>query len=1042
MSIALKFDPSTGFMFRQFEAADLLEVQGVNPRVTTVDFTVGATLDAANKVVIGNASAETQILGFLDLDSYAEFTEAAAPATPATNDGRLYMKTGDDGIFFKPDTGVEVDLTSVGVQSLQGAYDGGQTIDMLAATGDLVIDATDAVAFQVQKGASNVIEMDVAGAVNLTPTSGQNLIGNTLGVGGVAFNSVGSGNATFFATGTGLVGLGTSGGNDIEINAAGQITLTPVAGQDLLHTVDGAAAAFEIDLLSTATFAIRDDGGGTPVMAVDGAGAVDFDPTSGQNFSITTLGSASAVFALDGSFNVAAFQGNIEFDAPLGSGHFIVDNALDLTSLSDNVNIDAELSGVVRLSHAGGTTRVLGDFIVDGTTTTVDSETVLIADNHLYLNAGYTTVATQTGGLVVNYSPIGTETTVNAAYVAGVPATSNPTVGTVGAATFAVGQFVQFSGASDSKNEGLYEVLSHAANVLTIRGIGTTATVEDFTQNQFEVVASNGATIKRLNIGVLRIGVDGIPETGEGAVTPITFNDLATAAGSDLQAAYDAGPNITIAAATPLQLTAASGVTVDPLLGIATVGAGTGAGIRLDMIAAWSGFGIDINYDVTNIAGAALKIDTDAGVGGQGILIDHNATSAQSHGLSIDTDAAVGGHGILIDHNATSALSDALNIQMDAAAQARGIAVDSAGSTGNAWLMNLENGITAMMQVKVDGSIMIDGNNGADVQVTSEGTGAMSVAALGSGLLQLFQNGTGSVLMQAAAGDVVINAQSVGDLQLQIAGADILNISASGVVLWTPTDSYTIDMDATEAYSVQVAAVEVIGISIAGALQLQALVDQNSVLEATGTGSAEVKSAASVNIAAEEDVNLDTGATFDLNYTVRGGSFTLNQSGDVTFDQVGSGEVLEGATSTVGAINRLARALDEGGQAGIKDYVVENTVTITAGDVVAQGTVASRATQADANDVLSTGSGRFVGVALETGTGDVGGTVSVRVALVGNFISDSGGAFTAGDALFMPDGTGRVTSTAPTGIGDLVKRIGWAHSATEYVIDPSVGVIL
>jgi hypothetical protein len=46
---------------------------------------------------------------------YLEFNDITAPANPSAGQGRLYKKTGDDGIFWKPDAaGPEVDLTDTG----------------------------------------------------------------------------------------------------------------------------------------------------------------------------------------------------------------------------------------------------------------------------------------------------------------------------------------------------------------------------------------------------------------------------------------------------------------------------------------------------------------------------------------------------------------------------------------------------------------------------------------------------------------------------------------------------------------------------------------------------------------------------------------------------------------------------------------------------------------------------------------------------------------------------------------------------------------
>jgi len=179
-----------------------------------------------------------------------------------------------------------------------------------------------------------------------------------------------------------------------------------------------------------------------------------------------------------------------------------------------------------------GNLIVTQDLVVQGTTVSVDSETVLIADNHLYLNNGYETPAPQTGGLVVNYLPIAVTDTVGAGgFTAGVLAVSNPTVITTGAGTFAIGELIQISGTGTPVfpiNDGLFEVLSHIGTTLTIRGVGLVGTVEDFTQNQFATDPLTAGSITRVSVSISRAGLDGKWEVGQGSVTPIVFTDLAT----------------------------------------------------------------------------------------------------------------------------------------------------------------------------------------------------------------------------------------------------------------------------------------------------------------------------------------------------------------------------------------------------------------------------------------------------------------------------------------------------------------------------------
>ena len=206
--------------------------------------------------------------------------------------------------------------------------------------------------------------------------------------------------------------------------------------------------------------------------------------------------------------------------------------AVIIVNASKNVGIKGAADAVAAFK-VNGDALITGNLIVDGTKISINTESVNVEDNHLYVNAGYTVAAAQTGGLVVNYLPTATIDTVSSgAFVAGVPATSNPTVATVGAATFSVSDIIQISGTVNNENDGLFEVLSHAGNVLTIRGVGTTTTVEDFTDNQFIANASDSATITKVTVSAIRAGTDGIWETASGSVTGFTFNNLATQSGS------------------------------------------------------------------------------------------------------------------------------------------------------------------------------------------------------------------------------------------------------------------------------------------------------------------------------------------------------------------------------------------------------------------------------------------------------------------------------------------------------------------------------
>lgn len=172
-----------------------------------------------------------------------------------------------------------------------------------------------------------------------------------------------------------------------------------------------------------------------------------------------------------------------------------------------------------------------GNVTIQGDTIQATSET-LLADNHILLNAGYSSDPPQTCGLIGLNDPTTTTDTVAAGgFTAGVASSANPFVNTVGVATFSAGDIIQFDTTNDPGNNGIREVLSHAGGVLTIRGIGVTARVEDFTQNQFVTDATVAGNITKVNVSVHRCGLDGLYETAQGSATGFGFVDYALLAG-------------------------------------------------------------------------------------------------------------------------------------------------------------------------------------------------------------------------------------------------------------------------------------------------------------------------------------------------------------------------------------------------------------------------------------------------------------------------------------------------------------------------------
>lgn len=97
--------------------------------ITATTLLLGSS--TATKIELADTGVTTEVQGNLDVleglditgntttTGYIQFTDIEAPTTPSDGTGRLYKKTGENGIWWKPDAaGSEIDLTSTGTGGL------------------------------------------------------------------------------------------------------------------------------------------------------------------------------------------------------------------------------------------------------------------------------------------------------------------------------------------------------------------------------------------------------------------------------------------------------------------------------------------------------------------------------------------------------------------------------------------------------------------------------------------------------------------------------------------------------------------------------------------------------------------------------------------------------------------------------------------------------------------------------------------------------------------------------------------------------------
>lgn len=484
----------------------------------------------------------------------------------------------------------------------------------------------------------------------------------------------------------------------------------------------------------------------------------------------------------------------------------------------------------------------------------------------------------------------------------------------------------------------------------------------------------------------------------------------------------------------------ASTVTIDETItGIFTANGNVNLGSGNDTINIGGGAGDTINLLANLLPGAGTRtLGSSVTQYFDDIWLDAvNASgpALAAYGLNVaGTNAgayAIGVDESLIGNSSSTDLMSMLN-DLDAAISAGSSSLQVAYGVGN-----------TIDVVAADGTLDFANDTTADTTTVLSVSRAPGAGTAGVGLdVNLGANTTGIAVQIAKAGSgtaVQINNTGTGlGLDVQDSGASVFQTTGAGAVNITPTSGQTITLT--------VAGAGLIDLNSAGAITLDATAAGIS-LDAAGASNFSTSSGgmtiagagASAFTTSAGNLSFDSAAGELVFDDVGNSGITLSDATDRVLTQAATGEVFNGSTSIIGALSRLARKIEVTGGPFTFEEAIANTVTIAAGDCVAGTTTTGRVGLCNANADTNT---RFVGICITGGTGDAGGTIEARIATTGSVISDSGAAFTAGDALFLPDGTGRPVNTAPSSVGDVLQRVGYALTATTYVLDPGPAVIL
>ncbi len=354
-----------------------------------LDTTSATTLllgkSTATKVEIADTGIITEVQGNLDakegldvtgnstMSGYLQFSDMTAPVNPSAGEGRLYKKTGDDGIFWKPDAaGPEVDLTADTGEANTYSTDGGTALTKTKVGVDLRFKGLTATSTKIGLTSNtNDIGIDVNQA-NITGTG-------ALDSGSITSNFGTINNGASSITTTGQISGGQLTVDQVDINA-GLITYSGTTGNNRIVVPDNLASALLVTDGTQNYIQIVSTTGSDEVKILQNldvtgnitvSGTVDGVDVAGHESATAAHGATGAVV---GTTNIQTLT-NKTLTAPVINGATTLslddtDSAFNLALASTSTITTADKTLTIDVEDGDRTLRLGGDLILANSLTT------------------------------------------------------------------------------------------------------------------------------------------------------------------------------------------------------------------------------------------------------------------------------------------------------------------------------------------------------------------------------------------------------------------------------------------------------------------------------------------------------------------------------------------------------------------------------------------------------------------------------------------------------------------------------------------------
>lgn len=297
---------------------------------------------------------------------------------------------------------------------IDSAGSGSSAIDLNASAGGITADATGDIALTSTSSNGTAIDLsassggiDIDANTTISATAGglMTLESTSTSSGAVTINAN--------ANGASLVLNATGTGNDIDINANDAVT---VDSATLTSTqTSTSATAFSVVSSGGVSVQANDSTNGKFVVTAAGAAADAISLTASASNATTKIvldSAGTGASAVDinsaGGVDVDAVGAITLTSTATGTATVTIDSTgevkIDSSDTTNGIKIGTETSGVpVRIGTAASVTTIVGDLDVQGTTTSINTETLVVEDNLIQLNYAGGSLGIDSGVVIRRY---------------------------------------------------------------------------------------------------------------------------------------------------------------------------------------------------------------------------------------------------------------------------------------------------------------------------------------------------------------------------------------------------------------------------------------------------------------------------------------------------------------------------------------------------------------------------------------------------------------------------------------------------------------